>query len=310
MAVLPRLMGASGRRGCGGFADGRRHFPGEGRQSGGTLRRVLVQQTRQNLAPDGIERREKAEGVRVGFIPKPREQAEDRHAEGERVGRGARALPPQDFGGQVAARPHHELPGRGRIRRDEGAFRINRLPQTVVLELRDAEIAQYDPALAVEKQVVEFDVAVDDAEIVDVVEGRGDLGEPAGDFPFARLARRKVGQRPGLAAFAAHEIHDEIGEIALRENVEVEDVRDVRMVEPREDLALGEEAPAEVLDVPVVEGEGLHRRTHAQPAVFDFVHRPHAAASEDADDAVGPNDVIFTELHGPYYSKYRRSELP
>ena len=180
---------------------------------------------------------------------------------------------------------------------DETIVHVHLAADPLALELRDAEIAQHHAAPVVEEDVAELDVAMDDALVVHVVERRRELGEPADKMILVRAADLQVGERIGAAVLVMDKLHDKVGELSAVEDAEVEDAHDVRMPKPRQDLALGQEPPAEEIDLPMVQRKRLQRVMHAEVHVLDLVHSPHAALSERTDNAVRSDHVLCGEVH-------------
>src|SRR5262249_27915725 len=116
--------------------------------------------------------------------------------------------------------------------------RIHRLrsaggPALRIQQLRDAEVQQLGPALRRYQDVRRLDVAMDDEVAVREGDGAADLlkdGEPLLE-----------GGRPALAVvekrLALDVLHDEV-RLAFGRGAAVEELRDVRMLQPRRDPAL------------------------------------------------------------------------
>ena len=69
-------------------------------------------------------------------------------------------------------------------------YRSRRQVQSVREPFRDPEISNLDHLLRSEKYVLRLEVAVEDVLLVDVLEGKGDLDEPAEDVRFWEILVR------------------------------------------------------------------------------------------------------------------------
>ena len=145
---------------------------------------------------------------------------------------------------------------------------------------REAEIREVGPVGLVDEDVLRLDVAMDEPRCVRGVECRRDRCEQAQRAGGVELARvDEVLQR-----VAAHVAHREIQ--AVLGLAGVVDRDDVRVVERRLDLALAAEARAERLVGGQRRVEQLQRDRAVQGLLRREVHGAHAAAAEQALDAV------------------------
>jgi hypothetical protein len=151
--------------------------------------------------------------------------------------------------------------------------------------LGDAEVEQLDLALGVDQHVAGFQVTVHQQVAVRVRHGVGELQEER------QLAlQRQLGA--GLVDGAAlHPFHHEIGQ-ALRAQAGVEQARDVRVIEPRQRLALLRKALQHGRRVHAAL-EQLDRRLALVGAVgaFGAPHLTHAAAAQQLQQTPGAQAV-------------------
>ncbi len=143
----------------------------------------------------------------------------------------------------------------------------------------------------------------------------GVLHRPAEQQEELQALRRVELPQLGILAerHPFHVFHDEVGE-AVGGGAAIEQARDVRMVEPGEDLPLGAEAPHDRLGVhPAF--QDLERDTFVERVVVAHreINRAHAALAELAHEAVGADacvravgraglaeagDVVWADRHG------------
>ena len=176
-------------------------------------------------------------------------------------------------------------------------------------DARDAEVRQHHVQILVNEEVARLDVPVDDPLAVDVVEGGRQLLEPAVHHVLVDVLQVDVLHRVGLAVLVRDEIHHEVRHLRLVLEAEVEDVREVRMLQPRQQLSLFEELLLErVVGVVVrVERERLKGIVGAEFEVFHLVHRPHPALPEQADHPVVADDASFVDFCHVFLPLFNRS---
>ncbi|HEY0178894.1 MAG TPA: hypothetical protein VGC30_04575 [Dokdonella sp.] len=194
------------------------------------------------------------------------QQFEQQHAERVDVGRGRHRLAAELFGRRV-------------VRRERCDGEFGRAWRGRVEQLRDAEVEQLHGAGGVDEDVGRLQVAVDDQVAVRIGDGLADLSEQRESFgerraPFVAV----VAQRTSFDEFH-HRVRT-----ALRRRAAVEQARDARMVEPREDVALGMEAAALAVGLAA---QQLQRDAMLERAVGALrrVHLAHAAAADQRADA-------------------------
>ena len=149
-------------------------------------------------------------------------------------------------------------------------------------EPRDAEVGKLHLALGGQQQIARLDVAMDDAAVVGVAEGLGQLDAdpqhfaPGEDPPAAQL---------GFEAVAGDQFHGVEEVVALL--AEAEEADDMGMVELAEGLDLRLEAVAEVGLMDERFGQQLDGGRLAAFDVDAFIDGAHAAAAEFPPDSVG-----------------------
>ena len=214
-------------------------------------------------------RRSRARAVR----PMTRDELVQNHAQRVDVARRRQRVAAHLLRARVVERHHPLLEPRqrrvgGRERRVE--------------QLGDAEVEQLHAAGRVDDDVRGLEVAVDDEVLVRVLDRRADVEEQ----PQPRLDAQPVGVAVRGDRLAVHVLHHEVRQLAVGDAA-VEELRDVRMAQRREDLPLGEKSP---LDLPVVEAaaDDFDRHAAAELAVVTLgeVDDAHAAASELAQHLV------------------------
>ena len=126
---------------------------------------------------------------------------------------------------------------------------------------------------------------MDDEVLVRVLDGGADVEEQ----PQPRVDPEPVRVAVGGDRLTVDVLHHEVRQLAVG-HAAVEELRDVRMAQRREDLPLGDESP---LDLPVVEAaaDDFDRHPAAELPVVTLreVDDAHAAASELAQDLVRPD---------------------
>ena len=233
------------------------------RRDGGGRRRVALEDLARQLLLRALPRL--AEGVPVG------EQLVEEDAERPDVARRGHSL---------AA----ELLGRGVARREPSLGEARGVPVRLlgVQDLRDPEVEQLRHAGGRDQDVPRLEVAVDEQPLVRVVDRGADVAEE-------REARRDVESVPAAVlqdVDAVDVLHDEVREPVVR-RADVEQARDVRVVERRQDPALGAEAAQHVFGVEPASHE-LDRDVSAEVGglVRGQVDATHPAAPEEPLDTV------------------------
>ena len=136
---------------------------------------------------------------------------------------------------------------------------------------------------------------MDDSLGVNVVEGRREFREPPEHELLVKVGHFDIGKSVRGTVLVNHEIHYEVRRLGRLVEVEVKHAYDVWMVEPRKNPTLGKELFLEDVDVPVFERERLQRIVDAELRVYNLVHRTHRAFTEETDDAVHADRVIWIE---------------
>ncbi|MFN8587523.1 MAG: hypothetical protein U0704_06935 [Candidatus Eisenbacteria bacterium] len=106
-------------------------------------------------------------------------------------------------------------------------------------QLGDAEIEQLRAAFAVHEDVARLEIAVHDQVAVRELDGLAHAEEAL----HARTHVERMLVAPAVDGQAVHELHDEVG-LAVGRRAAVEQSRDVRVREGREQLALAAESPS------------------------------------------------------------------
>ena len=167
----------------------------------------------------------------------------------------------------VVQRPHH-LAGAGQRH-------LQRIP---VRELGQTEVGDLQLAAFVQQQVLRLDVAVDDAVVMGVLQGRADLRHDG-----QRLARRQpaaVQQLPQVGPVDV--LHQEIE--PLIPPAEIVHGHDVRMIEQRQGAGLAGEPFGKRRVVGDGGSEDLQGHRAAQLLLPGLVDDPHAAAANQVQD--------------------------
>ncbi len=153
-----------------------------------------------------------------------------------------------------------------------------------VEQLGHAEIHDLDGAVGADQHVLRLQIAMHDAVLMRVVDGRAHLAEePQPSHERQRLVAGHVRDGPAL-----HEIHGEPC-LTRRQRAAVEQAHDVRMAEAGEDGALGAEATRR-LAVEERQARELHGDLLGVGAVgaFGAEDAPHAAFAEQVQQPPGP----------------------
>ena len=167
--------------------------------------------------------------------------------------------------------------------------------QVLVADLGDSEVRKDDPPVWRKQDVVQLDVPVDDSLRMDVGQRRAHLTEPIEDLNLVRLTRLHIRQRMRLAVLGEDKIHHIVKRARLLVEVKVDDPHEVRMVEPRKDLALDAEPLAEKLNVPFLQRKGLQRVMNAEFQMLNLVNGRHPALAKRTNDAIVADDIVRVE---------------
>jgi hypothetical protein len=145
-------------------------------------------------------------------------------------------------------------------------------------DLRDAEVGNLYAALAIEENVLGFDVAVDDAAVVGELEPVTDLGDDG-----QRLRGRESPGPHGQAEVdAVDELHQQVEEaVGL---AEVVDGDDVGVVESREGLRLPGESGGELWVLLSFWRQDLEGDQTVEGSLPRLVHDAHATAAKALQD--------------------------
>lgn len=289
------------------------HVVGEGGDGGVALARFLAERLegdRVEVAGEGAAPRRRRDGRGGGGIT-VQDLADDLFlhpsggvAEGVPVGEKLveeDAERPDVAGGRdpLAA----ELLGRRVARRQEPIGGPGRVPvgPLGVEDLRDPEVEELRHAVGGDEDVPRLQVAVHEEPLMGVVHRGADVAEEG-------EACRDVEDAPAAVledVDAVDVLHDEVGE-PLRRGADVQEPRDVRVVEGGKDPALGAEAAEDVVGIEPAAHE-LDRDVSAE--VVGLVRREvdaaHPAAPEEPFDAVRPDpfgvvggDPVVREFSG------------
>ena len=185
-----------------------------------------------------------------------------------------------------------DLFGRHEVRRaDDRLLVLRGVGHTALVELRQPEVEHLGvvaPAgRARDQNILRFEIAVNDAELVRLLQRATDLREQRG---CASPRERAVATDDASHVEPADELHDQV-QVALCVP-EVEDLDRVRVMqardrgrfalEPLHDIGIGRE----------VAMQDLHRGDLAHPQVFDPVDDGHAAATDHLDHAIAAIDDL------------------
>jgi hypothetical protein len=270
------------------------------------LARVLHQAAREQLAHARGRRCGQTRPVRLALQdgshqvadrlaaeePPSREAFVQQAAEGPDVRAPVERPAPHLLGTHVAGRAEHQpllaheeavLDRRARVPR--GLERCQRL--------RQAEVEHLDRALGRHAHVRRLEVAVDHAGLVRRLESLGDLAAQVERFLDGQGAARD----PLGEVLARHQLEHEIR--AAPGLVHLVDLRDVGMVQGREDPRLALEAPQAILVGRQRVREHLDRDLALQPRVLRAVDLAHASGTERAEDLVLGEPVAGGEGHVP-----------
>ena len=165
------------------------------------------------------------------------------------------------------------------------ARRARRLDELAVAP-RDADVHQHAPrAERIADDVPRLDVAVDDPAIVERVERRGDLIDHRDDLGERhRGALDAVAIHRLLHPLALDELHHEVRVAAALP--EVEDLDQVRVLEPREHRRLAPQVLHERRVLGQVRAQHLDRHRPLEREVLGAVDHAHAAAADLVQEPV------------------------
>ena len=214
----------------------------------------------------------------------PSGQALEEHAsEGPHVGGRVHVLSARLLGTHVGRRPEHDALTRGHG---------GELVPPALDRFRQSQVQELHAAVRRDTHVRGLQVAMDDPRRV------------GGDEPLRDLAadgQRLFGaQRPpfqsGGEVLARHEFHGD--EARVPDLSDVEDLRDVRVVERGEGLRLPLEAPQPLLVVRELLGQDLDRHLAFEARVLGPIDLAHASGPEGTDDLVVRQGLAGDEGHG------------
>ena len=289
-AVAPRRNRLAGeialqiaRERIGGRVAARRIAAHRGDDDGVEIAAQMARADRRGVVGDAAgqrNRRRRIEralrGIAIDIVaqivrPLAREQFEQHDAERIDVRRGAH---------RIAA----QLLRRGVRRRQWTVLRVDGLRRAavrIVEEFGDAEIEQLRFAVGGDQNVRRLDVAMDDELAVRELHRRADIAEQRDAFFDAQLALRGVAQQ----RFAVDVFHREV-RTSIVGDAAVEQARDVRMFETREDLPLAQETRLHRIGIHAALDD-LQRGALLELSVgaFGEQHHAHAAAAEFAQHA-------------------------
>jgi hypothetical protein len=237
------------------------------RDGGARLDRLLLADDARDLV-----RAERGQLVRAV----PGQQLVENHAEAVDVAGGGDRLAPHLFGTRVAG--CHHL--RARDRRVDGVQR-----QPGVEDLRDAEVEQLRRAVRRDQDVARLQVPVHHKVLVGVL----DSGAHAAEQPEAVDGRERVAVAVLVDPQALDVVEREPGH-AIGGRPAVEETRDVRMIEAREDLPLVSEPVQDRLAVaPLLHQFDGRALAHFLARANRQVHGAHPTAPDLAHDPVRPD---------------------
>jgi len=149
----------------------------------------------------------------------------------------------------------------------------------VVEQARDAEVQQFRIAVGVHHHVARLEIAVDHQVAMGVIDRAAELDHQA----HARFQRRTPGVAPAVQRFALHQFHRQ-PRLVARVQAAVDQLRDVRMLQPREQLPFAQETAGEP---GIAAMHALDRDFAAEAAVHalgaeDFAHAALSDAFERA----------------------------
>ena len=153
---------------------------------------------------------------------------------------------------------------------------------------RDAEVGEHDLPFGVEHDVGRFQVSVDHAARVGVVNGVGERGEEAGGLLGTEApAFRRALLQFGLERWPLDVLHDHVVPVAL--GVEVVDLQDVGMAQTGDGVRLALEAANEILVLGHVRVQDFEGDVAVEAGLVRLVDLRHPALAEQRDE------VIFSE---------------
>ena len=219
------------------------------------------------------------EFVPAGERQLPRRDLEQHHAERPDVASGVRAVTEQRLRRDVGERARD---GGGALRAVDRLR--DRFARARFEPAREAEIEHLDAVLRTHDDIGGLEIAMDDAALVRMREGAGDLrAVPEHGFDGQAVERQHLGERA-----AVDELHRD--EHAAAGIADLVDGADVRMIEVRGRAGLVEE-PAAILGCGRSgrsAANQLDRHGALQPLVAGAIDHAHAALAEAGLDAVLP----------------------
>ncbi|OWK45362.1 hypothetical protein FRUB_01693 [Fimbriiglobus ruber] len=187
---------------------------------------------------------------------------------------------------------------RAHVRRSAEDAAVGGQVDLLVDRAGEAEVEDLDPAEAVragplQPQVGRLDVPVDEIPSM----GRGQaVGDFVGDLQGGVDRQPAVAGQPGFQALALEERHGDEQGVAVA--ADLEDGDDVVVFDGRGCLGLAEEAVPGVGVLHQVRPHHLEGDGPAEERFLRRVHRPHAAAAEEPEDAEPGHLDEFARLRG------------
>lgn len=195
------------------------------------------------------------------------------------------------------------------VGRAHGHVRHRQLGLLYAAELGEAEVGDLRLALEGDHDVGRFDVAVDDAFAMGVLEGLADLPHPAGDVLRGESAGLDEGVQVGALDVLHHEVEPPVARLA-----EIVDCDDVGVAEPGHGAGLALETlremePGGVLAPGEARRQDLDGDEPVEALLTGLVDRAHPAATEEAEELVAfqhgvepggerGGGIVFGAAHG------------
>jgi hypothetical protein len=165
--------------------------------------------------------------------------------------------------------------------------------------LRETEIQDFHGPVVLDLDIGGFQITMNDACLVRDFERFGDLLADANDvinlqavggvLGFGLSCRNQVGER-----WSFDQLHDQAGRWSFFKTIEV---RDVGVIERRENLGLSLEPGDAIRIADDGIGEDLDRDVAIEPGIAGAVHLSHAAFAEGGQDFVRPESRAGRQCH-------------
>ena len=150
----------------------------------------------------------------------------------------------------------------------------------------------------IDKYVLQLHIPMDHSLRMNVRKPLSQVLIPGQCRRFRHLASpAHVFKRLRITACAKDNVHDEIRHLPIIIYRQLMNLDQMRTVEFRQNLRLGEKPLAQKLTVAVVKRKRLQRPSHAGLHMNDLVNRPHSTVSELSNKAIGTNLVIHLKIH-------------